>query len=200
MEFCIIVSLNPCKTQQTFKIPWQTSQIRILRVFLPRSHVSHVFLTYLSLKFEKVGKTQQKFKIPWQTSQIRILHVFLPRSHMSHVFLTYLSLKFEKVGKTQQKFKIPWRTSQIRIPRGRFGGSQSWNFDISTNSEFYVNQWKSMKEFYKRRSSDLAGICQFRPGMNTLSSHCMRIWEYARALRGAAAKKTELLFQDIKRG
>ena len=32
--------------------------------FLPRSNMSHVFLIYLSLKFEKGGKTQQKFKIP----------------------------------------------------------------------------------------------------------------------------------------
>jgi len=57
--FCIVLSLNPGKTQQKLKIPRKTSQIRILRVFLPRSHISHVFFIFHLLKFEKVGKTQQ---------------------------------------------------------------------------------------------------------------------------------------------
>ena len=73
--FCIVLSLNPGKTQQKLKIPRKTSQIRILRVFLPRSHISHVFLTYLSLISSKKLTRPHKFKIPWQTSQIRIHRV-----------------------------------------------------------------------------------------------------------------------------
>ena len=132
------------------------SIFRISAFFTQKSCIIWIF----HFSFTKPRKDPHKLKIRKNNGHIRNLLIFLPRNDVSHVFLTYLSLKFEKVGKTQQKFKIPWQTSQIRIPRGRFGGSQSWNIDISTNSEFYVNQWKSMKEFYKRRSSEVAANCR----------------------------------------
>ena len=63
------------KTQERppkLEISRKTSQIRILLIFLPRSHISLVFGIYNSLQFEKPRKDPQKVEIPRKTSQIRI--------------------------------------------------------------------------------------------------------------------------------
>ena len=103
--------------------------------------IYHMYFSYSIYLSSKKLARPHKFEIPRNTSQIRTLHVFLPRNQLSY-------WNFKVTGEIRSlDDRIFENWFRIRISRGRFGGSQSWNIDISIKSEFHINQWKSMKVY-----------------------------------------------------